>query len=106
MANNPYPLGHSFYGNPNVPPLYYPPGPEGQPNFLLPIALQPNVVQLGVPLDVVHIDGTPMSMYLQLLNEPFINFIQNELQATASDPNFATSYAINGPPQVIVFEFI
>ena len=94
MANSSYSSG-LFYGVQSVapPPFFHPGfGSGGVPS---------NVVQLGVPLDVTHTDGTPMSMHLQLNNVPIINFIQNELQSMARNPNFASIYALGGPPQVI-----
>jgi hypothetical protein len=90
MANSSYSSG-LFYGVQSVAP----------PPFFHPGGVPSNVVQLGVPLDVTHTDGTPMSMHLQLNNVPIINFIQNELQSMARNPNFASIYALGGPPQVI-----
>ena len=58
-------------------------------------------VQLGVPTEVVHTEGNPLSMQLQLCNEYLIKSIQSKLSTVSQNPNFPSVYAPSGPPQVV-----
>ena len=62
--------------------------------------VQPGSVQLGVPTEVVHIEGHPLSMYLQLCNERLIGSVQNELRIISEDQNFEVNYALAEPLKV------
>jgi len=57
-------------------------------------------IQLGVPTEVLHTEGNPLSMQLQLCNEYLINTIQSKLSAVSQNPNFNSIYAFSRTPKV------
>ena len=62
--------------------------------------VHPGSVRTGVPTEVVHIEGHPLSMYLQLCNENVISAVQNELRLMSEDPEFAKNYMLSEPLKV------
>jgi hypothetical protein len=95
----PYPTtsnGFSPFVQPNLGSTYN----LGQGSYEPATFVQPGSVQIGVPTEVVHIEGHPLSMYLQLCNEDLISSVQNELRMISEDQNFSVNYLLAEPPKV------
>ena len=88
--------GYSPFTQPNLGSTFN----LGQGTFEPAAYVQPGSVQLGVPTEVVHIEGQPLSMYLQLCNEHLITSVQNELRIISEDQNFEANYALAEPLKV------
>jgi hypothetical protein len=71
--------------------------------FLPPQKAEIGSVPLGVPTEVVHTEGNPLSMQLQLCNEPVIKDIQRQLSIVSQGPDFHSIYALSGAPKVCLF---
>ena len=61
---------------------------------------QSGSVQLGVATQVSYMEGSPMSLYLQLQNEAQINCIQSQLRGLFAQEDFKKKMALKLEPKV------